>query len=626
MTKEDLLELKRKLSKLSDEESKQRDLYLRQLALGEIQGPSTGYPSIDKPQLQYYDFNQYLKKNDNETIFESLYRQNKNNLENVALEYFYTKITYAQFFENIKKIIKSFCRYDIKKDDYITICLAGIPEAMSLLYALGYIGAVGIFIPPYLDKETMISDIKKNESRNLIIMDTFYEKFKDKFDEVIEKTRIKNVIIVPTLNSSIFGKFKNNRKITNQKFRYFNDFINDGKKFELPTMVRYEENMPVAVVYSSGTTGILKGVLLSHDTFNNSASSYKSFGFNLKRNQKVYQAIPVWSSTGLIADGTTALYYGCTLHQDPRFEPIIYAKNLGKNHDNWGVATTELFNGLSIISKKKNFKIMKKLHILDYSNLENVYIGGTIATPNDKKKLNEILKQIGCNAIVNSSYGTCENGSIVTAELNNMKHIDWSVGIPIPKSVVMIIDSEGNELPYNTRGEITIKTECGMLNYYNRPDLNKIYFTTENGDIYKHTGDVGYILPNGMLIYEGRANDVSIIDDKNIYNFDIKKAVLIDSDIFDCEVFLNKNNKLCVNIIFYKNIDINLNEKLKSIQINLFNRFNDLSYVPELFKIRESFPMASSTKRDYKKIRNEVDGYIEISKDYLIKKYTKKIN
>ena len=54
MNKEDLLAYKQKLSKLSEEEQRERNLYLRRLALGEIQGPSVGYASIDKSWLKYY--------------------------------------------------------------------------------------------------------------------------------------------------------------------------------------------------------------------------------------------------------------------------------------------------------------------------------------------------------------------------------------------------------------------------------------------------------------------------------------------------------------------------------------------------------------------------------------------
>ena len=625
MNKEDLIKLKKHIASWSEEEQRLRELYLRKIANGELQGPMVGYPSIDMPQLKCYDFSKYFEKTNDETIIDALLRQNADNLDGIALDYFYSKITYKDFFKNIGSLMKSFSFNNVKKGDYVGVCLPGIPEAMTCVYALGALGAVGIYLPPYLDIETMVSDINKQNTKLLIIMDDFYYRFKKVFDEVLERTNICKVVIVPALNSSILGKFKKEKKYDGL-FITYNKFIKEGKNVELPKMVKYEKNMPVAVVYSSGTTGTLKGIVLSHDTFNNSAKSYLSFGFDLSKGQIVYQAIPTWASTGLIADGSTALYYGCTLYQDPRFNPSIYSKNLGLKHINWGVSTTELFGGLDDLSKQTLFKYLLKLNILDYRDLKNIYIGGTLSTQKNKDKLDEILKKVGCSSKAKRSYGNCENGSIVTAELNSIQHPDNSVGIPIPGTKVIIIDEECQELPYNTRGEIAVKTNCGMIDYFNRPDLSKkIFFMNEAGtEEYKHTGDIGYILPSGDVIYEGRASDYSIIDGLKIFNFDIKNTILEDETVYDAEVFVSPNGMLCAHIVFYENYAISLDSKLKEIQTRIYNKYGDIRYVPEYFKIRSSFPMASSTKRDFKLLKSETAGFIYIPKSYLTKQYTKR--
>ena len=621
MKKEDLIAYKKHVLEVYEKFPKSTDFYLRGLAKGEIQGPSVGYPSIDKPQLKYYNFDEYLQCSLKETITEGLIRQNENNLNGIALEYFGARITYKKFFENIGALVKSFSANNVSIGDYVTVCAPGMPESMALIYALGYLGAVGIYLPPYLDKQTMVNDINKNHSKIIFIMDVFYDRFKDVFDDVLNVSSIEKIIIIPTLNSSPLNKFNKKTKLSG-KFIFYNDFIEQGKEIQLPEMVKYEENMPAAVVYSSGTTGVLKGILLSHDTFNNSAASYKSFGFNLSKGQRIYQAIPLWSSTGLIADGTSALYYGCTLYQNPKFDPIEYSKNLGLHKINWGIATTELFDGLNKLQKQILFKILHRLGILDYSGLENIYIGGTLSTQKNKKRLNDILSLVGAPSTAKRSYGNCENGSIVTAELNGINHPDNSVGIPIPGTIVMAIDEEGFELPYNERGELVVKTNCGMIDYYNRPDLNGIFFQDETGKTtYKHTGDIGYIMPSGDVIYLGRMNDISIINGIKIYNFDIKNAILEMDSVYDAEVFINPNGNLCAHIVPYEKANIDL----KAIQKVIFNKFNDIRYVPVDFKIRTSFPMASSTKRDFKLLKSETDGYTHLSNSYLTKQYTKRI-
>ena len=350
MTYENLKDYKQKISELSEEERKQRDTYLRGLAAGEIQGPLVGYPSVDVPALAYYKFDEYVKEPPKYTVTEALFKNNKDHLEDTAIEYFGTNISYHDLFTHIITLVKALKANGVKKGDGIIATLPGIPEAMYSLYAAGYIGSTCVFMLPYLKKESMISDINKDNSRILIIMDVLYEQYKEVYDEVLEKSTLERIIVVPTLNSSKLGKIKKGKEYPGTT--QYNDFIKEGKDIVAPELCKYEENMPVAVVYSSGTTGDIKGVLLSHDSINNSALSYLPFGFDLKRGQKFYQTIPVWTSTGLVANGTSPLYYGSILHQDPRFDPLTFSKNIGKSKSNWGIGTTELFNGLEEISKK----------------------------------------------------------------------------------------------------------------------------------------------------------------------------------------------------------------------------------------------------------------------------------
>lgn len=608
MTKEDLMRLNENIGMLSSSDSKERDLYLRGLATGEIQGPPVGRTSIDKPWMQFYDKEKYKIDFPEEIFYEGLLKQNKNNLDNIALNYFFTNITFRKFFENTDSLIQAMSNYGVKNGDSVGICLASIPEAMYAISAVSYLGAIGIFLPPYLDKKSMISDLNKQKTKLLFIMDLFYEKNKEYFDEVIENSFVEKIVVVPTLNSSKLRILKKDSKIQKDNFIYYNDFIKDGRNTKMPQMVTYEPNKPLAVVYSSGTTGVLKGVLLSNDSFINSAASYRAFGFDLSPGQKVYQVIPVWSSTGLIADGTNALYYGCTLYQNPTFDPVVYSKNLGKYRINWGIATTELFNGLIKLSESKKFQLLVKLGIIDYKKLNNTYIGGTVTTKNDKEKLNKKLKELGSNAKIKSSYGTCENGSIVTAELNGHEYCDKSVGIPIPSVNIMCIDEDGYEVPTGERGEIAVSTKCGMINYYNRPDLQNVFFF-DGKSWFKKTGDIGRITKEGVLLYEGRKNDFSMINSQKIYNFDVKSAILKNSNVYDCEVLTNDNGCFCAHIIFEHDIE-NIDDTLDEIQNDIYETFQDEIYVPRYFCIRKKFPMASSTKRDYKAIKNENDNLI----------------
>ncbi len=611
MTNEDIIKYKEKINNLSTEDKRKRELeYLRKIAKGNIQGPMIGYPSLDLPQIAQYS-DDYLDTKIQENHAKALIDNNEDNLDTIALKYFGKDITYREFIENIKSNVKALRNYGTEKGQSVGILLPGMPETMYTLYGSAWLGSVSIFMVPYLEKDQMVSDFKLRNTKTLIVMDKIYKKAKKTYDYVIEKAGIEHVVIVPTLNSSKYSKLQRLPKLKDPRFEYYNEFIEKGKDTPLPEMAAYEKKMPGSVVYSSGTSGILKGVLLTHDSFNNIASSYKAFGFHLDRGQTLYQAIPPWTSTGLITVGTIPLFYGQTLYQNFIFEPVTFCRNVGKYGVNWPIGTTELFKGLAKLKNRILFKIGLLTGKYKYSQLYQVHIGGTFASRKDMDEIDQIFHSLGSEAETRKGYGRCEDGSIVTCELPGEKYPEYSVGRPLPESYVIAIDEKGNELPYGERGELAIRTENGMISYYNRPDLDTTAFFTDKGTGYKYnlTGDIGYVQKDGVIIYESRKSDYSEINGKRIFNFDVKRSILNDDDVFDCEVYQNNEGKLCANIIFVKDKKINSTKKILELQKKVLLEFDDINFVPTSFKIRKSFPMAKSTKRDYKKLKEETKGF-----------------
>ena len=156
MTVEDLKKYKEKLSKLSEKEKELRNIYLRKIAQGEISGPLTGYPSVDKPWYRYYDdlsINASLPKM---TAYEFMYSRNKDNQNDVAINYFGNKIKYKNFFNKIEETAKALQANGVKKGDIVTICSITTPEVVYLFYALNRLGAVANMIDPRVNEDRII--------------------------------------------------------------------------------------------------------------------------------------------------------------------------------------------------------------------------------------------------------------------------------------------------------------------------------------------------------------------------------------------------------------------------------------------------------------------------------------
>lgn len=573
----------------------------------------SGYPTIDKPWYVNYNKNELEKEIQKKTVFQEVYDNNINFQKDLALEFFGSKINYSTFFKNIEMTAKAFKEYGIKKGDFVTICAAGIPETVYSFYALSKIGAVANMIAPHFEKKDLIARISDCESDTLIIMDEFYPELK----EAIKGSRIKNIIILPTLNSSMLRFITKTYKIDSfSNELYWNQFIKDGRKQKETEIISYEKDLPLTMVYSSGTTGASKGILLSNDSFQNSIQSYPASGVDISRGQKFYQIIPPWYSTGLSTSIHLPLSYGTSVFMDPRFERDIFVKNIIKAKPNYCVAPTSMYEGFLDEKLVGN----KNLSFFNYP-----FEGGEPLSNEVANKIEKVFKEHGSNAQLRVAYGQCECGAAITTQTQKAENTRGSVGIPLPGVTIGIFDEQFNELKYYERAQILANTPCSMLGYYKNEEATKEYFHIDkNGIKWNCTGDIGYIDEKGNLFVQGRATDYSIIDNEKIYNFDIENILMELDEIKMCDVLEFDNNgtkELAAHIIFtdkvQKEIEENpeyLEEKLFEIKQYIYERTNNEKMVPHRFKIRKSFPYAKSGKRDVSKIKEEKDGFILIEK------------
>ena len=212
MNKEDLLKLKEFVANLSEEEKRERDIYLAGLANGKLQGPPVGYPSIDRVWTKYFDQENLIKVLPKRTVYSELYENNKNHKRDLALEYFGSKINYDKLFYNIERTACSLEELGVKPGDFVTVAAAGMPETVYSFYALSKIGGIANMISPFFDHDDLIKRINECGSDILIVMDSFYANMKDS----IKKSRIKKVIVVPTLNSSVLRFFNPKPKVEDE--------------------------------------------------------------------------------------------------------------------------------------------------------------------------------------------------------------------------------------------------------------------------------------------------------------------------------------------------------------------------------------------------------------------------
>ncbi len=608
MKKEDLIKLKEEISKLSDKEKYEREVYLRNLSCGIIQGPPTGYPEIDKPWLKYFD-EIYVMPNINKTVYQEVHDNNLDQPNTIALEYFGSKISFGKLDRSIEETAKSFEALGVKKNDFVTIISAGIPETVYSFYALSKIGAISNMMAYYFDTDGLVERINDCNSKVLIIMDKMYPAVKN----VLNKTSIEKVIVIPTMNSSILKYVKPYKK-ENKDLITWNEFIKIGKNRPKSKTVPYEKNMPLTMVYSSGTTGASKGILLSNDSFQESVYAYRKSGVEVGRGFKFYQIIPPWYSTGLSTSIHLPLACGSAVFMDPRFERDVFVKNVIKHKPNYSVAPTSMYEGFLEEKLVKNS---------DLSHFKYPFEGGEPLIREVSDKIEAVFRKHNNKSKLLVGYGQCECGATITSETMKTTHIDGTVGIPLPGLNMAIVDDDLNSLPYNTRGQILVDTPCGMMYYYNNENATNSYFFHDSaGTKWFCTGDVGYVDKDGNLFIEGRSSDYSIVNGKKIYNFDVENVIARNKKVKLCDVITN-NGQLAAHIVLEKSCltsDFDIEEFERELQQEIYDVYEDKDYIPTLFKIRESFPYAKSGKRNVLEMLKETEGFVELKPNFVNEK------
>ncbi len=574
----------------------------------------TGFPSIDKPWEQFYDGIQKRSIFLNTTPYQGLVKNNISYTDEIALEYFGSKISFGELFNGIDSVAKSLESYGVKKDDYVTICSTTTPEVIYTFYAVSKIGAVANLISPFYTPEELTARINECHSKLIIMVDKFLPRFK----ETLNKDADIKIIVLPMMNSSVLRFITPRYKIDRSSNEiHWKTFIKNGADRNNAAVAPYEPQKPQAMVYSSGTTGASKGIVLSVDSFQKLINAYGNSGFDTSRKQKVYQNIPPWHSTGISLGINFPLSFGVQVCIDPRFDHTIFVKNVLKFKPEYILTNTSMYQGFTF---EKSLKLLKgkSLEFLKYP-----VEGGEPLTEKDIANIEGVFRTHGSNACLLNGYGECECGATVTTDITSHKFSNVASGIPLPDiTTVSIFDDDYNELKYGERGNILVKTEIGMIEYYNNAEATaEFFYIDKNGDRWSKTGDIGYMNEDGSLVVLGRKSDYSAINGKKIYNFDIERAILTSDKVKLCEIQTHPadQNKLVAHIIWENDANTTVrkntemqSEYFKEIQKTVLEIMCLPEAVPHSFCVRDSFPSAHSGKRDIQFIKADIDGLIEL--------------
>ena len=517
------------------DEEIERNLYLKDLLVGKRLGPLTGVPNIDRPWLKYYSNEELVAKSVNKTAYRYLYDENKKYSNATAIIFANREIKYFELFSQIERVAKALKSMGVKKGEVVTICLPNTPESAYLFYACSMIGAIADYIDPTESEEGLEKYLNISNPRHLIMLDMCF----DKFTNLIEKKKIENVVVTSPVESlplvlnglkiktrisdrELYNRHKKVMNESSANYMFYKDFIRNGNRYTGVLEEEYEKDRPVAIVHTGGTTGVPKGVLLSNDNLNELTNQIKNSPVQFIRDYLLVGVMPEFVGYGLSVGLHTSLVCGMRTMMIAKYEPEKIPEVILKYKPNCmagSPAHWEIFSKSPLINKPN----------VDLSFFKAPIEGGDTLNAKVESKVNEILNKGGCKYKIQKGYGLTEKCSAVTVCFNNEVNEPGSVGVPFSKTVVSIYDNDKEEdLHYNELGEICVSAPDVMLGYYgNIEETKKVIKKHRDGNKWLHTGDIGYITPEGLLYVVGRIKDIIIrYDGKKIYPYNVENILL----------------------------------------------------------------------------------------------------
>lgn len=448
------------------------------------------------------------------TMYEAVKNVAEKYPGSVAFDFMGKKTTYKKLVEQIEICAKALKTIGVREGDKVTIAMPNCPQAIYLFYAVNLVGGIANMIHPLSAEKEIEFYLNESGSVTAITLDQFYHKF----EHVRHNTKVVNIIIA-SIKDELSQPIKAGYMLTSGRkiakipdeapVIRWDEFMKLSKHCFYDYKVEKKADDPAVILYSGGTTGTTKGIVLTNKNFNALGQQVIAANPMFRPGDKMLSAMPIFHGFGLGVCIHTMLSQGGRCILVPRFTPKSYAKDLVKNRCNFIAGVPTLYEALLRLPG------MDKA---DLSCLKGVFSGGDSLSIELKKKLDKFLYDHKATIQVREGYGTTET---VTACCLTPSHMakEGSIGLPFPDTYIKIVEPDTDkELPYGQEGEILLAGPTVMKEYMGHPgETARTLRRHDDGLTWVYTGDLGVMDEMGFVYFKGRAKRMIVSSGYNIY-------------------------------------------------------------------------------------------------------------
>ncbi len=456
------------------------------------------------------------------TLYEEFEKTAKKYPNYTAYDFFGKKTTYSKAVNDIHECAQAFKSIGLKVGDNVTICLPNCPQSITAFYAVNMVGAVANMIHPLSSQKEIEFYLNDSKSVMAVTLDQFYPNFEAIKHSVAPFTLIVTSVkdTLPTIKAIGYALTAGKKapKVVKEKATFlWTDFLKSASNSIGNVKEKRDTKEAAVVLYSGGTTGVSKGIMLSNLNFNALGMQILEMDGSFKAGDKMLAVIPMFHGFGLGVSIHAMIVGGGCCILVPRFAVESYAKLIKTKKPNYIAGVPSLFEALLRLPSFGNANL---------SHLKGVFAGGDSLSPSLKERFDTFLQEHNCSVKIREGYGTTECVTASCLTPYNKEKVG-SIGIPLPDMLYKIVQvGTTKEVSYGTDGEICISGPTLMMEYVNQPEETaKTLQVHKDNHTWLHTGDLGTMDDEGFVYFKQRIKRIIITNGYNVYPNMIENAL-----------------------------------------------------------------------------------------------------
>ncbi|MFI8687240.1 long-chain fatty acid--CoA ligase [Rossellomorea sp. NPDC077527] len=410
-----------------------------------------------------------------------------------CISFYQKRMTYGELQGAVTLFSSSLQQIGTKKGDRVAIMLPNCPQYVISYYGILTVGGIVTQVNPMSVERELIHLLNDSGAETIVVLDRYYRIIKS----IQKETKVKTIIVVSFQSE------------TPDKDYTFDEFLKDGDEGLAPISIQPED---VAVLqYTGGTTGVSKGVMLTHSNIlSNVIQSQNFFKDSIKTGEeRSLSVIPFFHVFGMNSCMNFSIYSANEMILLPRFELSEVLETIKKEKPT-------LFPGVPTMY----VAITNHPYAEEYG-IDSIKLCNSGSAPMPVELLNQFEKKTGAKIL--EGYGLSEASPTTHCNPAFAERKPGTVGIGLPSTDYKVVDlaTGTKEVPPGDIGELIIKGPQVMKGYWNLPE------ETSNAlrDGWLYTGDIARMDEEGYVSIVDRKKDMIIASGYNVYPREVEEVI-----------------------------------------------------------------------------------------------------